>query len=231
MNFPLLPQRHASAVRGIQQHVRYAERPSDSSVVERIWHTQTETDDECIAIADGRWDIMFFSFEGETRVMITGPQTNTILIPHRAGSEWLGIRFRVGVTIPEIPLPSLVNEGVELPPTRRQFFSLKGTSWQQPTYENADTFIDHLMSEQTFAIETSVMSIMRGEQPHWSTRTMQERFRRTTGLTFKTIEQIERAQMALVLLQQGVSIGVLDKISSDTGDLTDDFFCCFIGTS
>jgi AraC-like DNA-binding protein len=206
VSFAFHPPHHASAVRGVQQHVYYEERPSDSPVVERIWHTRSDKDDACIAIADGRWDMMFLSFEGETKVLITGPQISAIAIPHLAGSEWLGIRFRVGVTIPEIPLSPLVNEGIELPPTRKQSFWLKATSWQQPTYDNADTFIDYLMREETFATESSVMSIMRGEQPHWSTRTMQERFRQTTGLPFKTIDQIERAQRALVLLERGTSI-------------------------
>lgn len=206
MEFALPPKRHAPAVRGIQQHLHYEERPSDLSVVERVWHTRSDADDECIAIADGRWDMMFLSSGGETRVFITGAQTTSIVIPHPAGSEWLGIRFRVGVIIPEIPPRTLVNEGVELPPSRKHSFWLKGASWQQPTFENADTFISRLMREQTFTLEASIMAIMRGEQPHWSTRTMQERFRQTTGLPLKTIEQIERAQTALLLIEQGISI-------------------------
>jgi len=204
--FEGLLSRYAPAVRGVQQQLQYEERLSDSSVVERVWHTQSDRDDDCIAIADGRWDMMFISFHGETKVLITGPQTTAISIPHPAGSEWLGIRFRVGVTIPEIPLDSLVNEGIELPHARKDSFWLKGTSWQQPTYDNADTFIYRLMREETFAIEASVMLLMQGEQPPWSTRTMQERFRQTTGLPLKTIEQIERAQTALVLLEQGIPI-------------------------
>jgi hypothetical protein len=204
--FELPLRNHAPAVRGLRGQLQYQERLSDSPVVERVWRTHSDGDDECIAIADGRWDMMILAYQGEASVLITGPQTTAISIPHPAGSEWLGIRFRLGVTIPEIPLMTLVNEGITLPNAQKKSFWLKGASWQQPTYENVDTFINRLMAQETFAIESSVVSMMRGEQPAWSERTLQIRFRQATGLTHKTVEQIERAQQALVMLEQGILI-------------------------
>lgn len=206
MYFESALRSYTPAVRGLRQHLQYEERRSDSLVVERVWRTRADADDECIAIADGRWDMMILAYQGEASVLITGPQTTAISIPHPAGSEWLGIRFRLGVTIPEIPLSTLVNEGVTLPDTRKKSFWLKGTSWQQPSYENVDTFINRLVGQDTFAVEQSVMSMMRGEVPAWSVRTLQYRFREATGLPYKTVAQIERAQTALAMLERDIPI-------------------------
>lgn len=197
---------YAPTVRGLQQHLRYEERLSDSPLVERIWRTQSDKDDETIAIADGRWDMMFFAHQGETSVFITGPQTTVINAPQPAGSEWIGIRFRLGIAIPEIPLHSLINDGIQLPNTRKTAFSFKGTSWQQPNYENVDTFINRLAGEDTFSVESTVMDMMRGELPAWSTRTLQYRFRQFAGLSHKMVLQIERAQKAFLMLESGISI-------------------------
>jgi len=197
---------YAAAVDGIEQHVRYEERLSDSQFIERIWRTASDLDDVCLAIADGRWDMMFFSHAGRCQVMITGPQTTAITIPHAAGAEWLGIRFRLGVTMQHVAIPALVNEGVDLPKATHHSFWLDNAAWSLPDYENADTFVERLARRDLLAGDTVVQSALDGEAQPWSPRALQYRFQQTIGLTAKTIQQIERAQSAVVLLQQGTSI-------------------------
>lgn len=99
---------YASAVYSEQGHAQYTERISGSPFIERIWRTQSERDDVCLAIADGRWDMMFFTHNGHTKVMVIGPQTTAISIPHIAGSDWLGIRFRLGVSMHKMTINKLI---------------------------------------------------------------------------------------------------------------------------
>ncbi len=197
---------NAAAVSGVEHYVRYEERPSESSFVERIWHTQSDRDDVCLAIADGRWDMMFFTLNGQCQVMITGPQTTAITIPHTAGSTWLGIRFRLGVSMQAVAINALVNEGIDLPAAVYGGFWLDSAAWSLPDYENADTFVEGLVRRDLLAGDPVVQSVMQGESQHWSPRALQYRFQQTIGLTAKTIQQIERAQSAAVLLAQGTSI-------------------------
>lgn len=197
---------HASAVDGKQKHIRYEARPSDSPFVERIWRTQSHLDDHGIAIADGRWDMMLLTQNGQTNVFITGPQTTAVSIPHAAGAEWLGIRFRLGVTMPNIPLNTLVNEGIQLPDAAFKAFWLQGSAWELPTYENVDTFINRLMKQDLLIADPVVASIVQGETQHWSLRALQYRFQQTIGVSSKTVQQIERAQAAVVALEAGISI-------------------------
>ena len=51
-----------------------------------------------------------------------------------------------------------------------------------------------------------VEAVLQGQPQALSTRSIQYRFMRATGLTYKTIQQIERARQAMALLEQGVSI-------------------------
>jgi hypothetical protein len=198
--------RRASAVDGKRNRVRYEERHSDSPFVERVWRTQSDADDDCIAIADGRWDMMFFMETGKCHVMITGPQTTVIDIPHVAGAEWLGIRFRLGVAMQNVLLNDLINEGIDLPAAAQNSFWLNSSAWALPDYENADTFVDRLARNDMLVYDTVIPSVLRGDDVPYSVRALQYRFQHTTGLSYKTIQQIERAQAAKVLLEDGASV-------------------------
>lgn len=192
----------ASTVIGTKNHIRYQERPSESPLVERVWHSQADNDDSCIAIADGRWDMVFIIQDGQAKVFITGPQTTAISIPHPAGSEWLGVRFRLGVMMPHLSLNNLVNEGIHLPDAVHGSFWLNSLAWPLPNYENVDVLISRLVKNDLFSYDPVVQSAVQGQNPSYSLRALQYRFQHTVGLSFKTIQQIERAQAAVVLLQQ-----------------------------
>jgi methylphosphotriester-DNA--protein-cysteine methyltransferase len=107
---------------------------------------------------------------------------------------------------------------------------LHGSAWQFPNFDNADTFVNRLVRQGLLAHEPIVEAALQEQlnrccqlpwlhQPRWldepaaeyllkelSVRSVQRRFLRATGLTHKTMFQIERAQYAVTLLQQGVSI-------------------------
>jgi len=51
-----------------------------------------------------------------------------------------------------------------------------------------------------------VQAVLQGQLQELSVRAVQYRFLQATGLTHRTVQQIERAQHAMTLLRQGASI-------------------------
>ncbi len=191
---------------GANLNILYEARASDSPFIESIWHTQSDVDDDFTSTANGRWDMMIFRQAGETRVMVTGAMTRAQTIPHVAGSEWLGIRFKLGISLPHFSAGSLVDEGIDLPDASGKAFWLQGASWQFPNFENADTFVDRLVHDELLVRDSVVESVLQNDPQAWSVRSIQYRFVKATGLTQKAIQQIERARRAAALLEQGVPI-------------------------
>jgi hypothetical protein len=191
---------------GRDKNIAYQERPSDSPFVEHVWHTQSELDDEFLGAADSRWDMMILQTDGETRFMVTGPMTRPQTLPHIAGSEWLGIRFKLGVMMPHLLASKLVDDGVELVQASGNAFWLKSAAWETPNFDNADTFVDRLMRQDLLISDQMVENVLQGYTHDWSPRSIQYHFTQSTGLTQKTIQQIERAKQAAALLECGVPI-------------------------
>lgn len=91
-----------------------------------------------------------------------------------------------------------------------------------PNYDNADTFVDRLVRDGLLTNDPTVTAIQQGLSPKMSLRSVQYRFQLSTGLSHRTIRQIERARYAAALLKQGVSIfdAVYEAGYSDQAHLT-----------
>jgi AraC-like DNA-binding protein len=138
---------------------------------------------------------------------VRGPETKATRSPVTiVGTEFFGIRFKVGTVMPYLPASTLVDGDVELPDASSKSFWLNGSAWQFPSYENADTFVDWLVNQDLLVCDPAVEAALQGQLKDLSIRTVRRHFRRTTGLTQKAIHQIERARYATVLLQEGKSI-------------------------
>jgi len=95
---------------------------------------------------------------------------------------------------------------ITLPEAADHSFWLGSSAWRFPNYENADTFVNRLVREDLLMCDPVVNAINQGKSPTMSLRTVQYRVLRSTGLSQRTIRQIERARYAATLLKQGVSI-------------------------
>ena len=137
---------------------------------------------------------------------VTGPLTHLSTKAHRAGTEYIGIRFKVGTYMPHLPVANLVDRGMVLPQASSKSFWLYGSAWEFPTQENVDVFVERLARQEIVVREPLVTSALQGELPDVSSRSVQRRFLQATGLPQRSLYQIERAQQALALLQQGTSI-------------------------
>jgi len=186
--------------------VIYQERLSDSPFVQTIWQTQATRDGCNIVVADSSWDMLIFRREGKLQLSVWGAMTQAQSIPHDGGSECLGIRFKLGTVMPHLQTNDLLDAGIALPDASKQSFWLQGSAWQFPTYENVETFIERLVREGLLMRDPVVDAALQGQIEAVSLRSLQRHFVQTTGLTYKAIQQIERAQQAVTLLGQGLSI-------------------------
>ena len=124
-----------------------------------------------------------------------------------AEGEWLGIRFKLGAFIPQLPARNLLDRrDVTLPEATDQSFWLNGSAWEYPDFENAETFVNRLVHDGLIVVDLPVDVALRGQRQELSARSAQRHFLQATGMTHITIRQIERARHATNLLKQGVSI-------------------------
>jgi len=138
---------------------------------------------------------------------VRGPETRATLLPVTiVGTEFFGIRFKVGTVMPHLPPSRLVDEDVNLPEASSKSFWLHGSAWQFPNYENADTFLNRLVGKGLLERNPVIETALQGQLKDLSIRTARRHFLRTTGLSRSTIRQIERARYATVLLREGMSI-------------------------
>jgi AraC-like DNA-binding protein len=184
----------------------FEERASDSSFVETIWRTRSESAGSFISRAVSHWEIVVTKQDGKTTLTLRGPETQAIPAPCPANAEFLGIQFKLGAFMPHLPVSNLVDNAITLPEATSQSFWLHHSAWQFPHYDDADTFVDQLVREGLLVREPIVDAVLRGQLQERSLRSIQRHFIQATGLTHCTIQQIERARQAADLLEQGVSI-------------------------
>jgi AraC-like DNA-binding protein len=185
----------------------FEERLSDSPFVQAIWSAQSERSGSFISPAAIHWEITLMRYKGKTTFTVHGPETKASFTSAPADAEWLGILFKLGTFMPHLP-PSIMldKHDVNLPEANGKSFWLCGSTWEFPTYENADTFVNRLMHSELLVRDPLVEDVLQDTPLDLSPRAVQYRFRRATGLTHKTVRQIQRAQKAAALLEQGCPI-------------------------
>ncbi|MDQ3411129.1 MAG: helix-turn-helix domain-containing protein [Chloroflexota bacterium] len=181
-------------------------RLSDSPFVDQVWQARSVRSGMLHSIASNYFMMVVTLRDGKSTFTVRGPETKATPLFCDADGEWMGINFRVGAFMPHLPVRALVDRDLTLPGVGERSFCLDGTAWQFPNYENADTFVDRLVREGLLVREPVVDVVLQGQLSDVSTRSVQRRFVRATGLTRKAIQQIERARTAMTLLQRGVSI-------------------------
>ena len=185
----------------------FDERASDSPIVEFIWQTQSDHAGQFISQATTLWEMVIMTYEGETNVAIRGLETEASQAEYPAGAEFFGISLKLGAYIPHLPLEKLSNRNdLILPMASSKSFWLAGSAWEIPTFDNADVFINRLMRQNMLTIDPVVEMMLNNHPLPLSLRTAQRRFRHATGVTHKTILQIERAKRSWELIKNGVPI-------------------------
>jgi hypothetical protein len=184
----------------------FEERPSDSPFVTRVVVSRAESDGVNLLPADGNCYMFLQTVKGKTTVAIGGPLTKALFLPVSEDTAWIGVRFALGAFLPDLPPGKILDNVAFLPVTGRKTFWLNGASWEFPTFENFDTFVNRLVRQEVLVRDPIVDGVLEDQPPKTSLRSIQRRFLQVTGLPYNAIRQIERARHAMTLLQQGISI-------------------------
>ncbi len=181
-------------------------RESDSPYIEAVWRGQAGRDYAPVCPASNRWHLLFLKQHGRVKVSVEGPLTKATPVTQEEGTEWFGVTFPLGFFLPSVPISNLQNERAILPLAAKTSFDLAGSSFQFPDYENVETFVNKLVREDLLVSDETVKAVLAGRTPEVSLRTMRRRFLSATGLTYKAIAQIERANQAVAFLEQGIPL-------------------------
>lgn len=181
-------------------------RESDSPFVDFIWRTQSDVTESFISTAGCNWEMVVTRQRGKITVTVRGPETRAKPAPVPQDADFFGIVFKLGTYMPHLPTSEFVDKQINLPDATRRSFWFYGESWEFPTFDNADTFLNRMLRDGMLMRDPVVEAVLADQSPELSLRSVQRRFVHTTGLTHKSIQQIERAQQAMRLLEQGVPI-------------------------
>ena len=184
----------------------FESRLSDSPYVEIIWRGRVERDYAPVCPADVRWNLLFVKENGSLKVTAEGATTQFVPKVQFEGREFLVIKFKLGVFMPYLPASDLVDGDAVLPEATSKTFWLNGESWQIPDFEKVEPFVGRMVRKGVLLRDPVVNEVLQDHPQAISPRTIRRRFLRSTGLTRGAIWQIERAQRAVALLGQGVSI-------------------------
>lgn len=166
-------------------------RSSDSPYIEMVWRGRVERDYSPVCPADVRWNLLFAKYHDRVRVSAEGATTQFVPKNQFEGSEFLVIKFKLGIFMPYLPAGTLLNGDATLPEAASQSFWLNGSAWHFPDFENVETFVDRMVRQGLLVREPIVSAVLHDQPLVMSSRTVRRRFLLATGLTPKTIQQIE----------------------------------------
>jgi AraC-like DNA-binding protein len=155
------------------------------------------------SVAGVRWGLVFWQHDGRAHAGLTGPDPRTGTAPVPEGATFTGIELAVGALVRGMTPAALEGGGVDLPDTTQRTFRLDGRRWETPGPDDAEALVDALVGVGSLVRDPLVAEVVSGHRPDVSVRTLERRFRATTGLTHGAIRQIERARTAAELLAAG----------------------------
>ena len=186
----------------------FAERLSDSPLVDLVWSTQSGDDmPSFISTAEYQLEMVITKQDEKTSFTIIGPETVAQVSPVPHNAEFLGITFRLGTFMRQISMPRLVDNSHDAPLACHNAVWLGSDTWELPTFDSVDDFIAALIRDDVIAYDPLIDQTLNDpNQLDLSLRTLQRRFLKATGITHKLYEQMQRAKDATALLEQGTSI-------------------------
>jgi len=182
---------------------------SDSRLVEASWRTRSEPEASFISVAATHWEMVVTRPSGATQVTVRGPETRATIVPIPQDAEFFGIQFGLGTFMPRLLPGELVDRSVTLPLATSTSFQLDGSTWDVPGPDDVDDFVDGLVDAGLLVHDpvaaAAVEDAVEDDVDGLSSRSVERRVARATGLTQGLIRRIRRAERAVELLSVGVS--------------------------
>jgi hypothetical protein len=179
-------------------------RSSRSPLVEETWQARSEPEESFISVAVTHWEMVVTRQRGAARLTVRGPETRATTVPIPQDAEFFGIHFSVGTFMPGLPPGRLVDRAVTLPAATGGSFWLDGSAWELPGPDTADLFVDGLVRAGLLVHDPVVAEALHGDVEGFSSRSLERRVARATGLSRGAMGRIRRAERAVELLSRGV---------------------------
>ena len=179
-------------------------RSSRTPLLDGIWSTTSRSEEPFMSVATHQWEMVVTRQQDATWLTVRGPETRATPAPVPSDAEFVGIQFSHGSFMPHLDPRRLVDSSITFPATSSGSFWLAGSTWELPTPDNADVFVEWLVRAGLLVHDPIVAAAVNDDVGTVSTRTVERRVRRATGLTRGLIRQIQRAERAVDLLIRGV---------------------------
>ena len=188
--------------------LHFETRASDSPWVASVWTCRSERVAEMTSVATETWGLVFWQQEGRAYAAVSGPESRTGTAPVPDGATFVGIQFAVGTSLRMTDTRALVDAGIALPDTSPRSFWLDGFRWETPCAADAEALVDRLVRHEVVVRDPVVTEVMNGRGiPVVTDRTIERRFRTSTGFSRGSVRQIGRARAAAERLASGDVVG------------------------
>jgi hypothetical protein len=177
-------------------------RHADSPFIQAVTSWVIGHDDTSLATPDGCWDLVVLKQAAKTSILLTGQTTTAVPLHFAPGDELMTISFTASAFLAFIPATTMLDRGIFLPKTGNHF-RLASDVFEIPTFDNAEAFAQRLLYKGHLCQDQVVDALLRDSPPAYSSRSLQRRFLRATGMTQTSFRQIQRARQAADLLQRG----------------------------
>lgn len=187
--------------------IHFEDRASDHPFIEKVWRCRSDRADRFLSVAANTFEIAISHLRGEKFITLRGPETVATEIECPGDGEWMCIRFKPRTFMPWFPPGALRDQNdVTLPDASSRSFWLNGSSVEYPDFENAEVFVKRLATAGMLEYAPLVDETLKRGSSALSLRSTQRHFLRSTGVTYATFRQVERARNAVLLLRDGVPI-------------------------
>jgi len=189
------------------EFIHFEDRASGHPFVDKVWRCRSERAGSFLSVAANNFEMAITRLGGKSFLTLRGPETTATTLDCPAEGEWIGIRFKVGTFMPRF-LPGSLRDhkDVTLPPATGHSFWLNGSALEYPGFDDAETFVRRLAKSGILSRDPTVDDTLLRRPGELSLRSSQRHFLRSTGVTYATFRQIERARYATSLRREGVSI-------------------------
>lgn len=182
---------------------KHTQRASSHPWIDTVWQTVCLEDGVYKATPDGAWDLILgVSPDDDAVVFLTGQATEPVDVPYLAGEHSVVISFAAHVYL---ATEDEVRTGSEIRwlSVTGERFELDGADLPLPTFEDAEDLVDQMIRAGLLKSDDLVARAFSDSPKAASQRSVQQHFKRTTGITQKDFQMIRRAQEAVRRLKRG----------------------------
>lgn len=137
-------------------------RSSELHLVQFVWRSRSEGGGFFTSTAVSQWEMVVTKQRDQLTLSVRGPETHASPAPIPADAEFFGITFKHGVYMPDLPKSKLVDQAIHLDESLKNSFQFLGATWEFPTYENVDTFVERLVRAGYYPLTQLWMKPYRG---------------------------------------------------------------------